>query len=63
MMAMEGLNSAEISDRALDAQRIFELTNSTYFFVCFAESGRKGQIAQNGSFELLGRHRKCNAHI
>ena len=29
-MAMEGLNSAEIGDRALDAQRILELANQAF---------------------------------
>jgi hypothetical protein len=62
-MAMEGLNGAEISDRALDAQRVFELANSAYFLYGSQNSGQKGQIAQNGSFELLGRRRKCNVHI
>ena len=61
-MVIQGLSNAEVGDRALDAQRIFELANKAYSLICFAESGRKGQIAQNAIFELLCRCRKCNAH-
>jgi hypothetical protein len=62
-MAIQGLQNAEASDRAVDAGRIFELANKGLFTVCFAESGRKGQIAQNAIFELLRRRRKYHAYI
>jgi len=62
-MAMEGLNSAEIGDRALDAQRILELANKAYSLYVSQRFDRKGQIAQNAIFELLGGRRKCNACI
>jgi hypothetical protein len=43
-MAMEGLNSAEISDRALDAQRILELANKAYSLYVSQDSTEKAKL-------------------
>jgi hypothetical protein len=44
-------------------QRDFRTRKWRVFTVCFAGFGRKSQIAQNGTFELLCGRRKCNAYI
>jgi hypothetical protein len=43
-MAMEGLNSAEIGDRALDAQRILELANKAYSLYVSQDSTEKAKL-------------------
>jgi hypothetical protein len=43
-MAMEGLNSAETGDRALDAQRILELANSAYSLYISQGSTEKAKL-------------------
>jgi hypothetical protein len=43
-MAMEGLNSAEIGDRALDAQRILELANQAYSLYVSQDSTEKAKL-------------------
>jgi hypothetical protein len=43
-MAMEGLNSAETSDRALDAQRILELANKAYLLYVSQDSTEKAKL-------------------
>lgn len=44
-MAIDGLTSAETGDKALDAQRVFELANKADLL--FAGFSGKGQTAQN----------------
>jgi hypothetical protein len=51
-MAIQGINNAHAGRGRWMLKRIFELANNV-----FAESGRKGQIAQNAIFELLCRCR------
>jgi DNA invertase Pin-like site-specific DNA recombinase len=43
-MAIEGLNSAETGDRALDAQRIFELANKAYLLYVSQDSTEKAKL-------------------
>jgi len=43
-MAMDGLISAETSDRALDAQRIFELANKAYLLYVSQDSIEKAKL-------------------
>jgi hypothetical protein len=43
-MAIEGLKSAETSDRALDAQRIFELANKAYSLYVSQDSTEKAKL-------------------
>lgn len=43
-MAIEGLKSAETSDRALDAQRIFELANKAYLLYVSQDSTEKAKL-------------------
>ncbi len=62
-MAIQGLDSADSGDRALDARVRFRTRKQGVFTVHFAESSRKGQVAQNATFELKYRRHKCNAHI
>ncbi len=59
-MALDGLASAETSDRTLDAERTFELANRVYFSLHEPRFDREGQSARNDVFELLRGCRKCN---
>ena len=43
-MAMDGLNNAETGDRALDAQRIFELANKAYSLYVSQDSTEKAKL-------------------
>jgi hypothetical protein len=43
-MAIEGLNSAETSDRALDAQRILDLANKAYLLYVSQDSIEKAKL-------------------
>lgn len=43
-MAIQGLNEAETSDRALDAQRIFELANKAYLLYGSQDSTEKAKL-------------------
>src|SRR5258707_15070237 len=43
-MAIHGLSSAETSDRALDAQRIFELANKAYSLYVSQNSTEKAKL-------------------
>jgi hypothetical protein len=43
-MAIDGLNSAETSDTALDAQRIFELANKAYLLYVSQDSTEKAKL-------------------
>ena len=43
-MAMDGLNNAETGDRALDAQRIFELANKAYPLYVSQDSTEKAKL-------------------
>jgi site-specific DNA recombinase len=43
-MAIQGLSSGETGDRALDAQRIFELANSAYFLYVSQDSVEKAKL-------------------
>jgi hypothetical protein len=43
-MAIQGLSSAETSDRALDAQRIFELANHAYSLYVSQDSVEKAKL-------------------
>ena len=43
-MAVQGLEDAKSTDRALDAERIFELANKALFTVRFARFDPKGQM-------------------
>ncbi len=43
-MAIEGLKSAETSDRALDAQRILELANKAYLLYVSQDSTEKAKL-------------------
>ena len=43
-MAIQGLSSAETGDRALDAQRIFELANSAYLLYVSQNSVEKAKL-------------------
>jgi hypothetical protein len=53
-MASQGLRNAETGDRALDAQRIFELANNAYsLYVSQNPVSKKPNFAQNAIFELL----------
>ncbi len=45
-MAIQGLSSAESSDRALDAQRIFELANKAYSLYVSQDSTEKAKLLQ-----------------
>jgi hypothetical protein len=51
-MAIQGLSSTETGDRALYAQKTFELANSAYSLYVSQNSVEK-EIAQIGIFELL----------
>jgi hypothetical protein len=62
-MAIDGLASAATGDRALDAQKAFELANKAFFSVHFAGFDRTGQTAQNDVFELFCGCRKCRTCI
>ena len=52
-MAIDGLNNAETGDRALDAQRIFELANKAYSLYVSQDSTKKGQLAENAIFRQV----------
>ena len=62
-MAMDGLSSAETGDRALDAQRIFELANKAYSLYVSQDSTEKAKLLRMLFSNCFGRRRKCNPHI
>ena len=45
------------------AEEDFRTRKQGVFTVCFTEFDGKGQVAQNATFELHRRRRKCNANI
>lgn len=49
-VALDDLTTADLGDRALDAQRVLELANKAYLLYLSQDSAEKGQTAQNAVF-------------
>jgi hypothetical protein len=62
LMAMQGLEQAS-KDGLLSAKKVFRTREQGLFSVCYEDSDRTGQTAENGTFELPDRWRKSLSYI